>query len=343
MAPDSMAPDSMAPTRVLITDYAWPSLAIEQAILPGVELLVAPPGSDAAQLLPYAPNVQAILTCWRQLSPALLDAAPHCRIVSRYGIGLDNIPVEHATQLGIVVTNVPDFCLDEVAEHTMALLLACARRIVGYATDTRQGIWNIQGHGSISRLRGQTLGVIGWGNLAQAVAARAQAFGLHLLAYTPRLQPGPLVPWGRATNDLNELLQQADYVSIHVPLTAETRALINRAALRQMKPSAYLINTSRGAVVDEEALYQALQEGWIAGAAVDVLAQEPPAPDHPLLQSKHVIATPHAAFYSEQALEDLARKAAIHVAQALRGQIPDNVVNPAVLNQPHCRLNLRHT
>jgi D-3-phosphoglycerate dehydrogenase len=326
--------------KVLITDYAWPTLDIERQVLAGVgaDLLVAQTG-EAAELIELASQADAILTCWKQVPPAALDAAPRCLIVSRYGIGLDNIPVERATQLGIVVTNVPDFCLEEVSDHTMALLLACARRVVQFSFATHAGVWNLKAGQPMFRLRGQTLGLIGYGNIAKALVPKAAAFGLKIIAYTPRLEPGPLESFGVATHDLDYLLSQSDYVSIHAPLTLETRHLIDARALRLMKPTAYLINTSRGAIIDEAALYQALTEGWIAGAALDVLTQEPVAPANPLLAVENIIMTPHAAFYSETAVAELAEKAAKHVAQVLRGEIPANVVNLAVLDQPNCRLH----
>ncbi|HXF60260.1 MAG TPA: C-terminal binding protein [Caldilineaceae bacterium] len=326
---------------VLVTDYAWLTLDIERRLLAEVDaaVLVAPPDKDG--MLALAPQTDAILTCWRQVPTDLLDAAPRCRIVSRYGIGLDNIPVEHATRLGIVVTNVPDFCLEEVADHTLALLLACARRVVQFAAATRQGIWNLQAGRPMPRLRGQLLGLVGFGNIARTVAQKAHALGLAVAAYTPRLTPAAAPPYVTVVNDLHTLLAQSDYVSLHVPLTPATRGLIDAHALRAMKPSAYLINTARGAVVDEAALLQALREGWIAGAALDVLSQEPPPPDHPLLGLENVIATPHAAFYSESAIADLQEKAARHVRQALQGQTPDHVVNRTVLAQANCRLGTR--
>lgn len=329
----------MSRFRVLITDYAWPTLDIERRLLDEVdaELIAVEPGEPDALIEP-ARDVDAILTCWRQIPPAALDGATRCRIVSRYGIGLDNIPVDRATELGMVVTNVPDFCLEEVAEHTLALIFACARRIVPFANATRRGEWSLVNAPGLPRLSQQTLGLVGYGNIARTLALKAHALGMKVIAYTPRLAPDALAPWGRATNDLHELLAAADYVSLHVPLTDATRGIINAAALRQMKPSAYLINTARGAVVDETALHQALTQGWIAGAALDVMQSEPPPPDHPLLALDNVIATPHAAFYSEPALVDLATKAAHHVVQALRGQTPDNIVNPSVLAQANCRL-----
>ena len=325
--------------RVLITDYAWPNLELERAILDevGAEIVVAPNGTSA-EIVALAVDVDAILTCWKQVPSAALDVATQCRIVSRYGIGLDNIPVAHATELGMVVTNVPDFCLDEVAEHTLALLMSCGRRIVPHVEATRQGVWNQALARGMPRLRGQVLGLVGYGNIAQAVAERARALGLQVMAYTPRLAPDALSPWGRATNDLGELLATADYVSLHLPLTPATRGLIDANALAQMKPTAYLLNTSRGAIIDEGALLAALESGQLAGAALDVMGSEPPPADHPLLQHPRVIATPHVAFYSEAAIVDLATKAARHVAQALRGEVPNCVVNPTVLTQPNCRL-----
>jgi D-3-phosphoglycerate dehydrogenase len=328
----------MSTFKVLITDYAWPTLDIERAILTAVdaELIVAQTGEEL-ELIQLAPQTDAILTCWKRVTAAVLDAAPHCRLVSRYGIGLDNIAVDRATALGMLVTNVPDFCRDEVSDQVMALLLALARRIVPFANQTRNGVWNLQTGRAIPRLRGQTLGLIGYGNLARALVPKALGFGLKIMAYTPRLAQDALAPFGVATNDLDFLLREADYVSIHAPLTPATRGMIDARALRLMKPSAFLINTARGAIVDEGALFTALQEGWIAGAALDVLAQEPPPPDHPLLTLDNVIITPHTAFYSQAAIAELAHKAAAHVAQVLGGETPTNLVNPMVLTQSNCR------
>lgn len=327
------------PFTVLVTDYAWPDLTLEQSALPQARLVVA--AADDATLIAQAAEADAILTCWRTVPTAALDAAERCRVVARYGIGLDNIPIDHATQLGMLVTNVPDFCLDEVSDHALGLLLALARKIPDYAAATRAGEWNLGAGRAMRRLRGQTLGLVGYGNIAQRLAEKARALGLEILAYTPRLASDALAPWGRVTNHLETLLEESDYVSLHVPLTGDTRGLINARALRNMKPTAFLINTARGAVVDEAALVQALDEGWIAGAALDVLAQEPPPPDHPLLRHPRTIVTPHAAFVSEEATAELIRKAAANVAQVLQGEIPQALVNPQVLKQHNCRLGLQ--
>jgi D-3-phosphoglycerate dehydrogenase len=329
--------------NVLITDYAWPSLDIERRILNavGAELIVAETG-DEAELVQLAPKVDAILTNWKPVTPGVLDAAPRCLLVSRYGVGLDNIALDHATRLGIVVTNVPDFCVEEVSDHAMALLLACARRVVTFVRMTRDGQWDVQAGRPLPRLRGQTLGLIGYGNISRALVPKALGFGLKIIAYTPRLTAEALAPFGEVTNDLDVLLRASDYVSLHVPLTTQTRGLIDAHALKQMKPTAYLINTSRGAVIDEAALYQALTGGWIAGAGLDVLTREPPDPMNPLLALDNVIITPHVAFNSATAIEEVEQKAAEHVAQVLRRDIPTNVVNPAVLQQTNCRFHSFH-
>ena len=328
--------------KVLITDYAWPSLDIERRLLgaAGAELVVAETGTEA-EFLRLAPPVDAILTNWKQVTPAVLDAAPKCRIVSRYGVGVDNIAVAHATELGIPVTNVPDYCFEEVSDHAMALLLACARRVVTFANATRQGAWDVKQGRPIQRVRGQTLGLIGFGRNGRALAGKALGFGLKMVVYDPWVAAEAVAPFGALTNDLDALLRDSDYVSIHVPLTDATRNLINARTLRLMKPGAYLINTSRGPIIDEAALVHALSEKWIAGAGLDVLVQEPGDPANPLFGLDNAIITPHASFYSEAAIEELEQKACERVVLALRGETPPSVVNPAVLQRADYRLAMR--
>jgi len=323
--------------RVLVTDYAWPSLEIERDILSQVdaELLVARDG-DEAELVSLAPLADAILTNWKRVPAAALDASPNCIVVSRYGVGIDNIPVDHASKLGILVTNVPDFCLEEVSDHAMGLLLACARRIPQFDRSTHAGYWDLSLARGLPRLRDQTLGLVGFGNIARWLAPKARGFGMRVLAYTHRQRTGQ-EDGVELVDDLGRLLSEADYVSLHAPSTPATKDLIGEAELRAMKSTAYLINTSRGALVNETALVRALREGWIAGAAIDVLSAEPPPPDHPLLTCENAIITPHAAFYSDTAIAELEAKAANNVAEVLRGQLPRNVVNPAVLDGDNLR------
>ena len=326
--------------RILITDIAWPDLDIEKEVLAAVEgkVMVAGDGTPE-EIIALAPQADAILTCWKDVPAEALDIAPNCRVVSRYGIGLDNIPIGRATELGMLVTNVPDFCLEEVSDHVMALLLATARQLFPLARTPDRSDWTRETPRPIPRVKGQTLGLIGFGNIARALVPKALGFGLRVMAYTPRLRPEDAPQGVEVTNDLATLLAASDYVSIHCPLSEETAHLIDDAALAQMKPNALLINTSRGGVIDEGALVRALKEGRIAGAALDVTDPEPPSGDNPLLSLENVIVTPHAAFYSVAATAELARKAAENVVTVLRGGVPKTLVNAEVLDQENCRLS----
>ena len=325
--------------RILITDIAWPDLDIEREVLAAVdgEIMLAG-GGTPEEIIALAPQADAILTCWKDVPAEALDIAPNCRVVSRYGIGLDNIPIDSATELGMLVTNVPDFCLEEVSDHVMALLLTTARQLFPLARTPDRSGWTRDTPRPIPRVRGQTLGLIGFGNIARALVAKALGFGLRVIAFTPRLRAEDAPEGVEVTNDLSVLLAASDYVSIHCPLSDETAHLIDAAALAQMKPSALLINTSRGGVIDESALIQALQDGQIGGAALDVTEPEPPSADNPLLALENVIVTPHAAFYSVAATAELARKAAQNVVTVLQGGVPKTLINKAVLEQDNCRL-----
>jgi D-3-phosphoglycerate dehydrogenase / 2-oxoglutarate reductase len=323
--------------RVLVTDIAWPALDIEREILAEVdaELVLAETGEEAELVELAATGIEAILTNWRQVPSAALEAAPGCLVVGRYGVGVDNIPVDHATRLGIVVANVPDFCTEEVSDHALALLLACARRIVQF---DRAG-WELEAGRGMRRLRGQTVGLVGFGSIARRFAVKAQAIGLSVLAHSRTVSDAPLRGI-EGTRDLTRVLRESDFVSLHAPATPETRGLIGETELRAMKPTAYLVNTSRGALLDEPALARALRERWIAGAALDVLSQEPPPQDHPLLGLDNCILTPHAAFYSEDAVAELEAKAASNIAAVLRGEVPATIVNREVLDAPNLRLRV---
>lgn len=314
----------MSVHRVLLTDYAWPNLDVELAILKaaGAELVVAPSG-DEATLAELARDVDAIMTCWAKVTARVVAAAPRCRIVSRLGIGLDNIDVAECTARGIPVTNVPDYCLTEVAEHTLALLLALGRKIGFYHGETKAGRYQLQAGPELRRLAGQTLGIVGLGAIGRTVADKARALGLRVLATTRTPRPHS----GVTLCSLDELLVDSDYVSLHAPLTAETRGLIGARELALLKPTAYLINTSRGGLIDHGALAAALAEGRLAGAALDVQEPEPPPLASPPYDDPRVIVTPHAAFVSRESLEDLRRRATQQVVDRLAGRRPENVVN----------------
>ncbi|MCA0455880.1 MAG: C-terminal binding protein [Chloroflexi bacterium] len=317
---------------VLVTDYTWPTTAVEAAVLRGANarLLLAERG-DEEELLSLVPQADAILTCFKKVSDAVIRAGEKLQVVGRYGIGVDNIAVDEATRLGIPVTNVPAYCLDEVAEHTLALMLASARNITHYNAAVRQGNWALNATRPLFRVSGKVLGIVGFGKIGQTLAAKAASLGLKVIAHTAHPENYAEQALNVEFVNLDTLFTQADFVSLHVPLNPTTRQLVNDERLRQMKPTAFLINTARGGLVDHPALLRALQEGWIAGAALDVFETEPLEAAHPLFAQPNLIATPHLAFYSEESLAELQSKAAANVAAILMGKRPASVVNPQVL------------
>jgi D-3-phosphoglycerate dehydrogenase len=314
--------------KVLVTDYAWHDLAIEQRVLAeaGAELIAADDQSAEALItLAREHQVSGIMTCWAQVPAAVIDASPQLRIVARFGIGLDNIDVAHCTQRGVVVTNVPDYCQTEVVEHTLALLLSLARKVADFHHATKQGRYELHSGAPLRRLAGQTLGIVGLGGIGRLLAERARALELEVLAATRRaIEP----PAGVTLCPLDELLARSDYVSLHVPLTDQTRHLIGRRELSRMMPTACLINTARGGLVDHAALAEALAAGRLAGAALDVQETEPPDLSRPPYSDPRVIVTPHAAFASVESIAELRRRAARQVADLLSGHMPEHVVNP---------------
>jgi phosphoglycerate dehydrogenase-like enzyme len=319
--------------KILVTDYQWPSLDIERAVfadLPG-ELIVADTGEER-ELIGLAPQADAILTCWKPVTPKVIDAARRCRIITRYGVGLDNIAVEHATRLGIPVTNAPTYCLDEVAEHAIGLLFALQRRIVRFDRAIRGGDYGGVAFAGMHRIQGRALGLLGYGNIGRAVAKRARGVGLRLLTHDPAV--GGMDPEiGRAVT-FEQLLAESDTISLHVPLTPQTRGIINAAVIARMKPGAFLINTARGGLVDLDAVLHGLERGPLEGAALDVYPDEPPDLAHPLFRHERFIATPHAAFYSEESVENLQRTSSGQVRTLLSGGTPENIVNPAYREHP---------
>ena len=326
------------PYRVLITDYVWPTLDRERAILEplGVELIASPSG-DEETLAGLASGVDGIMTCFADVTPAVVRASAQLKVVARYGIGVDNIAVDVATGRGVVVTNVPDYCVEEVAEHTLALLLGCARRLMRYGPDTRAGNWHSKVGMPMYRVHGKTLGIVGFGQTGRRLAAKAQALGLNVLAHSPRLTPASARALDCEAVSLEELLRSSDFVSLHLPLTPATARMFNRAQFSRMKPGAIFINTARGGLVESAALAEALASGRLAAAGIDVLPQEPPAPDDPLLKQENLVVTPHVAFYSEESLAALQARAARSVAHVLQGIMPESVVNPQVLERVKLR------
>lgn len=323
--------------RVLITDYPGESLDIERDILSTVnaEIILAPE-TDEATLASLARDVDAIITCFAQVTAPVLESATRCKTVARTGVGLDNIAVDRATELGMIVSNVVDYCTDEVADHALALLLALTRRLAPLNRNTADGHWDRHAAPVPTRLRGKTLGLVGMGAIGQALVSRARALGLNVTALKHRTT----LPEGVTTvHTLDELLRHSDFVSLHLPLTEATQQIIGKDQLDIMKPSSILINTARGRLVDTEALLIALQDGSLAGAGLDVTDPEPLRADHSLRTHENVILTPHSAYASDGSLAELSSQATQNVVAILEGRHPQSIVNPAVLQLSALRLS----
>jgi D-3-phosphoglycerate dehydrogenase len=352
---------SSHPCRVMITDYAWPDVELERRMLAAenVELVVAPEGSEltlAAMAQRY--DVAAIMACWAKVTPAVIDASPRCRHVARLGIGLDNIDVRHCSQRGIPVTNVPDYCRTEVAEHTLASILALGRNIGWYHHATKIGSYAIGAGPPLRRLAGRTVGIVGYGGIGREVAARARAFGFQVLATTRTPRVADKLASDAAAGGafaaatagaasvkfvtLDELVRASDFVTLHLPLTDTTRHIVNRELFERFQPGAFLINTARGGLVDHEALTEALADGRLAGAALDVQTPEPPDLSRAPYNDPRVIVTPHAAFLSAESLLSLRTQTVEQVLERLRGKMPANVVNAAEISNLHAREVLQH-
>jgi len=312
----------MAKAKVVLTDYVWDSLDVEKKTLEGLADLVALKTKKPEEFLGEAADCDALLNTYAgPITAQDMARMPRCRIIARYGIGVDTIDLEAATAAGIIVTNNPTYCIEEVAEQTMTMLLACARKIAFYDRMVRAGRWEVPPGKPMFRLVGQTLGLVGFGNIARQVAVRAAAFGMRVLFADPFVKEGP------GKTDLAKLLAESDFVSLHPPLTPQTRRMINDEAFASMKPTAFLINCSRGPVVDTDALVHALDAKRIAGCALDTVDPEPLPDPHPLRGRENVIVCPHAAWYSEQAMRGLQAGAPGEVRRVLTGEWPLNVVN----------------
>jgi D-3-phosphoglycerate dehydrogenase / 2-oxoglutarate reductase len=326
---------------VVIADYDYGDVSIERAIIEGAGLtLVAAQCKTEDEVIDVARDADAIIAQYVTVGAKAIGALARCRVIARCGTGTDIVDVDAASRHGILVTNVPnDWCENEVADHAMALLLAAARKICQYDQATRAGTWQWQTGYPIHRLRGTVLGLLSFGAIAQAVAARAAGFGMRVIAHDPYL-PGPdVAARGAAPVSFSELLEQADYLVIQAPLTKQTHLLTGEAELRRMKPTAFLINTARGPIVSDEALYRGLRDGWIAGAALDDIEEEPAKqrdwkPENPLFTLPNVILTPHAAYYSEESIHTVRDFAAHEVVRVLTGQPPVSAVNADQLAGP---------
>jgi D-3-phosphoglycerate dehydrogenase len=308
---------------IAVTDSPFPSLDPAKAALARIdpELRVANSAS-AADILAVARDADAILVTYAKLPGDLLRQLRRCKAIGRFGLGVDNIDIAAAAELGITVTYVPDYCMQEVSDHAMALLLALARKVPQSNALVQAGRWDMPAVVPIHRLAGRVLGLVGFGNIPRALAPKAKAFGLRVVVHDPYVSQDALVAAGVDSMSFDGLLEISDFVSIHAPLLPATRGLFNAEVFRKMKQGACLINTARGPLVDEDALGAVLDSGRLAGAALDVVAAEPLSKDSRLIGRDNVVLTPHTAFYSVEALNELQTKCAADVARVLSGEKP---------------------
>ena len=315
-------------TTVVVAHESYIISELEHDAFSAIDARVTQTGNlETAEALEAARKADALMVTIQPVEAALIASLSNCKIIARVGTGLDAIDIPAASERGIWVTSVADYSIDEVSTHAIALLLNHARRLQKMFTSVRAGRWyDAQKIEPAPRLQGQVLGLIGYGRIGSTVAAKARGLGLHALVYDPFVK---LDAGGDSLKqvELDELLKSADFISLHTPLSDSSRHIINGAALDKMKPSAYLINTARGELVDEAALLAAVQSGSIAGAALDVLSVEPPPPDFPLLHNERITITPHAGWYSEASKLDVRVKAIDDVVRVLTGKAPRSPVN----------------
>ena len=315
--------------KVVVTDCDHPSVEIERKALNEIDAeFVLANCNTEDDVIEVAHNADGIINQYAPITRRVIESLKRCKVIARYGVGVDNIDVEAATEYKIIVANVPDYCIDEVSTHTMALILACARGITLLDRKIRDKKWDFTLAKPLFRTQGKTLGLFGFGRIARIVAQKALGFGFRIIAYDPYVSK---VNLGAKLVELSQLLTDSDFASIHVPLTVETRHSFGKNELKVMKKTAYLINTSRGPVMNEKDLYIALKEKWIAGAALDVMEKEPPDWNSALLQLDNLIITPHISFYSEESYIELKTKVAQAVLSVLKGELPRAIVNPQVV------------
>ncbi len=321
-------------SKVVFTGTIFPDFEVEKEVLKQISSnLVVCENELEETIISDAKDCDALVTVYSQITENIINSMEKCKIIVRCGIGFNNIDIPAATNKGIFVVNVPDYCWDEVSDHTIALALALARKINIFDKKVKKGEWNHSGAVPILGLRGQTFGLVGFGNIPKMVAEKVKAFGFNIIAYDPYVSQAVADNHGVRLVSLEELYKESDFISLHAPLNDESYHMINKDTLALMKSTAFVINTARGGLINVDDLYVALKEGVIGGAGIDVLEQEPPSKDLPIYGLDNVIFTPHAAFYSEASSLRLREYAFKEVVRVLSGNNPKNLLNKEVLNK----------
>ena len=321
----------MSNFKVVMTDNEFSTSSPVEEVLAtvGAKLIRAQCRTEE-EVIDAAEEADGILNQYAPISKKVLESLPKLKVVSRFGVGVDTIDVQVATERGVIVSNVTDYCMDEVSDHAFSLILACARKVVRLNNEVKTGNWDYKVSMPVYRLRGCVLGLVGFGRIPQTLAKKAQAFGIKVVAYDPHVSLKVAKGLDVELLELNELCKRSDFISIHTPLIEATRGMISDEQFGIMKNEAFIINTARGPVIDEKALIRALEAGEIAGAGIDVTEVEPIQKDNRLLTMDNVIISPHVSWYSEESQLELNRKAAQNVADVLAGYYPTYLFNKEV-------------
>ena len=317
--------------EVVITDCDHGSIEIEKEEMDkiGAQLTLAQVKSED-DLIRVCGQAEGIINQFAPLTRAVMEHLPKCKVIAKYGVGVDSVDLKAAADFGIIVTNVPDYCIDEVADHTVSLMLALARKIVFFDQKVKSGQWDFRQGSPVHRIRNKTLGLIGCGRIGREVAKKMTTFGVRAIAYDPYVaDTGGEI----AFVDLDTVLRESDFISIHCSLNESTRHLLGRGEFKKMQKKPFIINVARGPIIEEKALIQALNEGRISGAGLDVLEKEPPDPQNPLSKMENVILSPHVAFYSEESIRELKRRVAEGISAVLLGKWPKVIVNKEVIGR----------
>lgn len=318
--------------KVVVTDWEYADLRYEEDVLRHEQIELVPAQCRTEEeVIAVCKDADAIINQYAPLNRRVIESLEKCKVITRYGVGVNTVDLDAATEKGICVANVPDYCMDEVADHALALLLSWTRKVTLSNQYVKKGVWDFKVTQPIYRLRGRTIGLVGFGRIPQALAEKVKPLGLQVIAFDPYFPRELAGEKGVTLVTLDELCRQADIVSVHAPLTDSTRGMLGKKQFELMKRDAIVINTSRGPVIHEQALVEALSEGLITGAALDVVEEEPIHSNHPLLAMDNVILTPHVAWYSEEAAVEMRSKAAMGVVDVLiHGEYPKYLVNQQV-------------